>query len=112
MSPTKKVTVKIDLRAKRKRLAHDLNARARCLCCHLPLLSWGDHALLDELTTCGLYDGTDYMMCSKIRVLCEHCDDESRVLEALRGATELPLAAWQELFKHAVRLCVKGMRLD
>jgi len=114
MSPTKKVTVKIDLQAKRKRLTRDLNARARCLCCHLPLLNWSDHALLDELSTCSLYDGTDYVMTSnKVRSLCEHCgSDDSRVLEALHGAGDLPLAEWQDLFKHAVRLCVKGMRLD
>lgn len=112
---TKRVRIKIDMAAKRKRLAGELNARPRCLSCQLPLVTWGDYALMDELSACQLYVDTDYVMGSnRVNVLCEHCaDDESRVLAALRGATaELPLAQWQELFKHAVRACLKGMRLD
>lgn len=76
------------------------------------MLDW--NADLDALARQELYDGGHYVMRGSPDCLCKRCEsDEELAITLLYRHEREPLDArtWQQLFRHAVRLCVRGMKL-
>lgn len=116
MAKAKKIKRKSDRGVQLKDWLEQLNT---CYSCDLPLLGWD--ADFDDLTRHQLYEGQAYAMRGlATHVLCKRCEnDEERVLDVLYDLAapaddiiaEDRKAQWRELFKHAVRLCSKGLKI-